>query len=140
MSDKKPGIKTAVLSLARPATSIIFVPIIFFFLFLSRQIRVCRDCRDRHVLDSTKHVPLTRRKYTCCEKSLRNKYFDATSLLLSQQSRVCRDKTRLLSRQKYICRDKRLVSTNVSSQQTRVCRDFFFCLDKNATCGSSRQG
>ena len=41
--------------------------------------------------------------------------FAATSLPLSQQTRLCRNKTRLLSRQKYACCDKTFVATNMQT-------------------------
>ena len=70
--------------------------------------------------------------YFCCDKTFvatklclsrqnlyvatnvcRNKHnFVATSILLSRQTRICRDKRRLLSRQKCACCDKTFVATN----------------------------
>ena len=110
--------------MAGAATSIIFVATNK----LSRQVRVyrdqksllsrkkyaCRDkimfvatkemfCHDKHVF--VKHVFVATKLVTtniCREKH----NFVATSILLSQQTRVCRDKTILLfSRQKYTCCD-----------------------------------
>ena len=53
----------------------------------------------------------------------RHKSFVATSLLLSRQTCVCRDKTCLLSRQKYSC-VKTFVATNIIlSRQAYFCRD-----------------
>ena len=45
--------------------------------------------------------------------------FVMTSLLLSRQTRVCRDKTRLLSRRKYASRDKNILR-RVLSRQTNT--------------------
>ena len=47
--------------------------------------------------------------------------FVATSLLLSQQTRICRDKTRHLSRQKNACRDKHaFVATNTCLSRQKL--------------------
>ena len=51
--------------------------------------------------------------------------FVATSLPLSRQTRVCRNK--YLSRQTYLCRDKSFLS-----------RQAYFCRDKNYICATSR--
>ena len=49
---------------------------------------------------------------------------DKTSIALSRQTRVCRDKTRLLSRQQYACRDKIMfVATNICCDKS--------CCDKH---------
>ena len=86
--------QSTVVSLAGAATSIISDETIIL-------------ARRTHVLVATKYV-------FCRDKSMlvaTNKSLKII-LLLSGQTRFCRDKTRLLSRQKYACRDK-----------THVCRD-----------------
>ena len=79
--------------------------------------------RDKHVFVTTNYV-------FCHDKSML-----VSIKLLSQQTRVCRDKyfpgnffvaTKILSRQ-----------TILSRQRFLFC--FCFCRDKNHTCGSSRQ-
>jgi len=53
------------------------------------------------------------RQNCCCDKYLSRQNY--VCILLSRQTRVCRDKTRLLSRQKYGCLDKSFVATNTCS-------------------------
>ena len=67
-------------------------------------------------------------------------FFVATKVL-SRQTRVYCDETRLLSRQKYACRDKHIfVATNVIFVATKVLwRQAYFRRDKNDTCGSTRR-
>ena len=103
-------------------------------------------CRDKSMLVVTK--VLSRKKtfvtlnicldkhhfvvYFCHDKSMlvetkllspRDKHnLVATGILLSQQTRVCRDKTR----QKYACRDKTFVAIN-----TCLSQQYFFCRDKH---------
>ena len=50
------------------------------------------------------------------------KRFVARSLLLTRQTRLCRDKTRLLSRQRYDCRDRTFVATKIILSQQKFCR------------------
>ena len=67
------------------------------------------------------------RQNVCHDKQFcRDKSFVWTSILLSRQTRVCRDKTSLLSRQKYACPDKKFVATNACSfVATRHLFNFF---------------
>ena len=65
-------------------------------------------------------------------------YFSATTnILLSQQTRDCRDKTGLLSQQNrsFVAIKSMLVATKLLSRQIRVCRDKYlsqqFCRDKH---------
>ena len=112
---------------------------------LLQQTHICRD----KTFVTTK--VWSRQNYVC-----RNQTFVATSILLSQQTRVCCEKTRLLSWQKYACRDKTFIATNmclsleifvetkVLSRRIRVCcnkssvstciilsRQAYFCRDKS---------
>ena len=87
-----------------------------------------------------KHCLLSRRQYSChdkcvvaknivCrdknDKTLSRQILVATSVLLSQQTRVCRDKTRLSSRQNYACRDKTFVATNIILSRQKFCHPDF---------------
>ena len=67
-------------------------------------------CRDKQFV--AKKICLSRQN-CCCDKYLSRQNY--VCILLSRQTRVCRDKTRLLSRQKYGCLDKSFVATNTCS-------------------------
>ena len=85
------------LSLARAATSIIFVATKMFMF-----------CRDKLTFVATKHV-------FCRDKSMlvATNGISVSTKVLSRQAYFCRDKTRLLSRQTRVCRDKTFAATTM---------------------------
>ena len=94
------------------------------------------SCHKYHFCRDKTHL-LSRQKY-----AYRDKGFVATSILLSRQARVCRDKTHVcrdkrtvLSRQTYACRDKTFVVTDICRNKhvfvaRRACRDKTFVATK----------
>ena len=97
----------------------------------------CNFCRYRHVFVATNYIfcrdktfvekhfffflvatkLLSREIFVAASIILLQQRFCRDKLILSQQTRACRDKTRLLSRQKCACRDEYVFVT------TNICHD-----------------
>ena len=88
-------------------------------IYLSRQTRHTRVCREKRMLVATK--VLLQQNIFVVTKLFSRQIFVATNNFFA---------TKVLSRQAYFCRDKHVF----------VATKHIFCRDKNDTCGSSRQG